>query len=451
MAYPSIAEINLGLMTSVIAEENIATPLLLAVHRNTHERVTEYNDPSSVAEDFSTDSFVYRSATGFFSQSPRPSSIKIGRIEADVSLAVDGVVQGGTDYGVQISVNRSTTDTVTVVASTEDTQEDIVDNLVTALNARYSVNITASKEGTGVNAVLVISPVLASDSFVIKQSIGMAETVFATESSVQAYEACKDEDEDFYFVASQLKNEVEVMPLVSAVNADKRFFAISLYEPASFTPLTDSPTDLAGKLRNLNYDNVFTFVHQTATEFASELSVIGRFATREPGTADWYAKVIAGIGATLSPATGKRITSTQQNYLNARNANAIVTEGGQDVFKMGKTSSGQSIDIVWFRDFYAGKLKGGYQSWRINNEKIPYDQAGIDSAESVFKSVTDRYVSTPQRPHAVQSYETRFPRREDVSFNDVASGVLRAQATIYLSGSILTVILDGTLTFDAGF
>ena len=275
-------------------------------------------------------------------------------------------------------------------------------------------------------------------------------TLTTTETAVDAKVACLEEDEQFYFVTSEYRDQTNVLALAANVEADTRLYFVALADQNILTALVDSPADSFGLLKNSSYERTHGLFSDEATTSYPELAEIGKFTTTEVGTIDWYAKSI-GVSASKNPATGKNLSSTHQNYLISRNASAIVPEGGVNILKMGYTFSGHKIGEIHFRDFYASRLKEGFQSWRINKNKIPYDQTGIDSAESVFRSVTERYVSTQDRPHAIQSYVTNFPRREDVSFNDIANNVLNASATIYLTGSIFTVVLDGVLTYDAEF
>lgn len=450
MAFPSIATVNISLLTTAVSTANFGTPLFLSVNRKFVERVREYSSLTEVANDFAITEAPYKAAAQFFGQTPKPATFKVGRIAADAELAPISAVDG-TDYGFYVAVNSNTVNLISYTAQPAEDQEDIIDELVAAFNITYDGMATATKVGTGATATLTIEPDTVNDNFVLGDMVNMTYTLASTETPSAALAACDTEDNNFYFVTSQYRSETEVLALAASVSASERMYFVGLAEQGALTPLTDSPTDIGGKLEGFGYDRVVGLFHESAATDYPELGYIGRFCTSEPGTIDWYAKTISGLGASKDPSTGKFLSGTLQNYILERSMNAIVKEGGVAVVKMGKTFSGQNIDTVWFRDFYAARLREGYQSWRINNNKIPYDQNGIDSAENVFRTVTERYVSTRERPHAIMSYRPHFPRRENVAFNDIANGVLKAAATVYLTGSILTVVLDGVLTFDAEF
>src|SRR5690606_28226794 len=142
----------------------------------------------------------------------------------------------------------------------------------------------------------------------------------------------------------------------------------------------------------LGYERSSGIYHQDAENYP-ELGMIARFAIYEPGTMDYYAKTLPGFGVARNSDTGAILTSSEQAALVSRNVNSIVNEGGQAVFKMGYSFSGNQLLEIVFRDFYAARLTEAFQNWRINKKRIPYNQKGIDSAESVFLGVTERYKS----------------------------------------------------------
>lgn len=451
MAFPNIATVNLTLLTSAVASANFGTPMFITTHRNFIERVREYNSADDVLEDFGVSSAAYKAAQAFFSPTPKPSAFKVGRQAADVSLAISGAVAEDDVFGLYISSGTNTTALVSYTAVDGDDVEEVVDELVASLDSLFGSTLTITKVGTGGASTIRIVPDAVLNNFAIGELVNLTMTLTASETIVEAKAAITEEDSDYYFTTSQYRDSTNVLALANAVEAEERMYFVASGESASLGVLPDSPTDVLGLLKAENLSRTATLFHHTAASGEyPELSYIGRFCTYEPGTIDWYAKNL-GISVSLNPLTGTRVSSTQQNNLQARNASAVVLEGGQPIIKMGYVVDGEKIDNIRFRDFYAARLREAYQNWRINSNKIPFDQIGIDSAESVFRSVSERYVSTPDRPHAITSYVTNFPRREDVSFADVSAGTLRAQATVYLTGSIFTVVLDGVLTYDAEF
>lgn len=451
MAFPNIATVNLTLLTSAVSSANFGTPLFITLHRNYVERVREYNSAEDVLEDFPDTSAAYKAAQAFFSPTPKPAALKIGRQAGNVVLTPSATVALDTVFGVYLSVGNNTTVLTSYTADADDDVEDVVDALVASLNGLYGASLTVTKVGSGLSSTISIVPDSDSINFTVGDLVNLTSAITSSESIVEAKAAITEEDPDYYFVTSQYRDSTNVLAISGAVETEERMYFVASGEVGSLAVLPDTPTDVLGLLVVENGERTATLFHHTAaTGEYPELAFIGRFATYEPGTVDWYAKNL-GIPLSLNPTTGTRISSTQQNNLIARKASAIVLEGGQPIVKMGYVTTGEKIDNIRFRDFYAARLREGFQNWRINAKKIPYDQIGIDSAEGVFRSVSERYVSTTERPHAIQSYVTNFPRRETVSFSDVSAGILRAQATVYLTGSIFTVILDGVLTYDAEF
>lgn len=449
MAYLPIATVNLTLLTVAVRSANFGTPIFYTVTKAFTERVREYTSAPDVATDLGTASNAYRAALSFFGQSPQPSLFKVGRIAANATIT-PAVVEEGLTYSFNIGVNTSTTNSISHLALEDETAEEVVDAWVAAVNAQYDGQITATKNGTGSAAAMTITPDTAQYDYIIGETINASVDYTASESVLDAHEAAKGEDGDFYFVTSESKLQADVLALAAAVNAEDRMYFVSLGDADILTPLTDVSTDTAAQLSEFNYDKVSWNFSQLPNNY-TELGIIGRFCTYEPGTADWYAKQIAGYPVSRDPVSGWKLNNTQKTYIQQRAGNYVETEGGIDVYKKGVTTSGQQIGIVWFRDFYKARLVEGIQNWRINRVKVPYDQPGIDAAENVVRQVTEQYVSTAERPHAVQRFVTRFPRRQDVSFANLAAGHLQGSITIYLTGSIFTVELDGLLTYETDF
>lgn len=450
MAYPAIATVNLTLLTTVVSQANFGTPLFLTVHKAYNERVRSYQNVEDVAQDIGVGTPAHLAAQSYFGQSPKPATFKVGRIAANAIFGLENVEVGAT-YTVGLAVNGNVTLPITYVAITDDTAEDVVDALVTQVNIAYEDQLTASRIGTGGASQLSIVPDSSEFNYVIGDLENLFPTFTTTESVVQARQSASDEDSDFAFVTSEYKTQSEIVSLSSDTQATERLFAFSSFDPLVLTPLLTSSTDTPAVIHNLGNDRTFwVFGDNLASEYP-ELGVIGRFSTYEPGTVDWYAKVIAGAGISRNPLTGKALTSTEQDYVRARDGNAFVSEGGIVIFKDGITITKQTIDNSRFRDFLSARLREGITNWRINKLKVPYTQACIDSAQSVVDAILQNYVSTPDRVHAIQRYTLLFPRRNRVSRANLVNGLLEASGTIYLAGSILNVIFDGVITFDADF
>lgn len=448
MAYPDIATINISLDTLAASAATFGTPTFLAAHKAFIEVVRSYGSLEEVVEDFDENSSVYRAARSFFSPTPKPQEFKVGRVKADALFSIGDVAEN-VDFSIGLGVNENATAPVTYTAQAGDDAEAVVDALIIAIDALYSSELTTTKIGSGNTAQLSISPVSGND-FVLGTMLNVTVALTATETAVEAKNNVAAVDPEFFWVTSEFKDQTNVLALAADTEAEERIYAVSLADTDSLEALLDPTTDTSGLLKDAGYQRTFGVFHQDADDFP-ELAIIARFTYDEPGTIDWYAKTIPGFGVSRNPDTGSALTTTELTALSDRNVNYIVSEGGLAIFKKGITFSGNTLMEVVFRDFYAARLREGFQTWRINKKRIPYTQRGIDSAENVFRSITERYVSTEDRPHAIEDYVPKFPTIDEVSFSDKSAGILTASADIYMAGAIFSVVMNGTLTYNNSF
>src|SRR5690349_21573927 len=93
MALSEIVSVSIQAGTVNPARVGFGVPLILAYHTEwTGTEVRTYTSFSGVAEDFDSFSMPYLMAAAIFSQNPRPSKIKIGRLPApssDHTLVLD--------------------------------------------------------------------------------------------------------------------------------------------------------------------------------------------------------------------------------------------------------------------------------------------------------------------------------------------------------------------------
>lgn len=93
-----IIEINITRQTQGVSRAGFGVPLFLGTNAVFSERVRAYSSLSGVEEDFATTDDEYIAASKFFSQSPRPNIIKIGKQDLTATETLTEALNAVQDY-----------------------------------------------------------------------------------------------------------------------------------------------------------------------------------------------------------------------------------------------------------------------------------------------------------------------------------------------------------------
>lgn len=458
MALQDIAIVNISLETATVSRAGFGTPLFIGAHRWFDERVRTYADITEVEEDIPEGSIEHVAASAFFSQSPAPTEIMIGRRTANIILDPDAPSEYD-EFTVSVTFDNGTssqTVNASYVAGPADDQEDVVDGLIADIEngGIVGTGVAATKVGSGATATLKIAPAVAGTNFSIaniSDNLTLSVTD-VTETASAVLSAIEAVDNDFYAVTAHDHTSTFVLAMAAAIETRSKIYGVSGQSADYIEAVEEPATDLFGQLKDLQYFRTFTLFHHDADTTFPECAFIGKCLPSDPGTITWANKRLAGVDVSQDPDTDLNLSTTQKNNLADRNANFIESAGGFAITREGKVVSGEWIDIIQSRDLLIARITEAYQNKLINTGKIPYTDSGINSMRSVLISVLSRYVSTKTQPNILQEtnpFTTNFPRAKDVSFGDKAARVLNASFVGFLAGAIHVVSITGKLTIEA--
>lgn len=117
-----IVNVQIALQTAGISEQGFNTALILTPEFTTAARVLTYNNVDQLLDDGATTTDqVYRAATDYFSQIPRPANIKIGQIVAGESVtdALAAINNADADWYGLAAVTRNQQDVIDIAEWTE--------------------------------------------------------------------------------------------------------------------------------------------------------------------------------------------------------------------------------------------------------------------------------------------------------------------------------------------
>ena len=177
---------------------------------------------------------------------------------------------------------------------------------------------------------------------------------------------------------------------------------------------------------------------------------MSRCFTAVPGSETWANKRLAGVN--IDP-----LTETQFIVLRNKNVNTFERFRNLSLTQTGKVSAGEWIDVIRFRDWLAEEIKVNVLNVLVNNEKVPYTDAGIAVIEGAIRqslrqgqvNVGIAPVEYDEEGNKNLGYTVEVPLASNISPNQKASRILTdVKFTARLSGAIHVVEIRGSLTYE---
>lgn len=378
---------------------------------DTTERYRSYGTLASVAADFGTGAEEYKAANRWFSQSPQPTNLLIGRF---VNTASKGGLRCGTLSAAQQLITTWQAITTGQLRIVKDGGAPVN---VSAINFAAAANMNAVaaaiQAGTGFPAGVTVlwnsvynrfeleSATLGATSaigFLAATGAGVDITAMmlgqqgqggylyaglAAETAVAAAALFDDMiGQQFYGLAyaglvpganagADTTALLAVAAYVEGANA-KHLLAITTQEAGSISAV--STTDIGYQLKQLAYKRTLTQYSSSAPYAA--LSALARILT-----VDYEGSQTAiTLKFKLEPGiVAETLTQTQANAVEAKNVNVFVNyNNGTAILEQGVMASGDFVDTITFVDWLAVTIQRDL--WNLlysSNTKIPQTDQGM--------------------------------------------------------------------------
>lgn len=419
------------------ARAGFGVPLFMDYHTAwADDEVRSYTGFAGVSADFASHTLPYKWAAAVFAQSPRPAKIKIGRMAAPATGHV--TVLDFADLVTGTSIAGSITSPLGVVTPIAITWTT---NLATTL----ALLETAIEAVTGIASATVVSSAVT-----VLGNVGAGQFHFSFSTAGchirdttadwdydDALTAAVLRDADFYAVTVGCNSPKNMDKVARWALANDRiaFFAPQYTKPAQFVSGEFSAgADYTALLANDAAVGLFTTNPRTA--FA-EAAWLGGMLPRDPGSATWKFKRLAGVGADAYTATHKtQIEAVKGNHYTVTNAIGFTSKG--------TTFGGEWIDVVIGLAWLEARLAERILALFLNNPKIAYTDAGLalivaevraQLKEAVDRDVLDASWTVTVTPVAQQATADRAAR--------IVRGV---EFQARLAGAVHEVDLTGTVT-----
>lgn len=452
MAYTPIVNVDITLNTSGSTREGFGLPLFLSAHDVFEERVRGYTSISEVSEDFDSTSAVYLAAQALWSQTPKVSQFYVGRRNLQYSVMVTSLGAVGDTYNMTVVTNNGAIGTYKVTGTAESTAQGILQELKGYIegDAAVSPTVSVSLSGEGSSAAILITPKDEDNDFVRVSISGSTLTMSTTaaDTAEQAIKRVEDYNNDWYFIATDERNETFVKAMSDAIQARTKIFftATAATDVLNGTNIS-SATDIGAYLSTKGATRTVLVWHDEAASTYPEVAYIAYGAPYDAGSIAWGNAILSGVDYSRQPSNDRPLNSTQKAALEARSVNYVDYEGGNSIMRSGKTVGGEWIDIIRGRDWLESDLKGSLRDLLINQKggKITYDDRGITRIRQVIESSLQRGINR----EFLSSYTVTMPKSADVDVADKRSRILKGvKFTGILAGAILSVNLQGTLSYE---
>jgi len=436
MALSEIVNVSIQAGTVSPARRGFGVPLILMYHTAwATDEIRTYTTFTGVAADFASTSPVYKAAAALFAQSPRPPSIKVGRLAAPATphtyrIDLADMASGATVSGAVVSPDG--TSTAISVAWNTDVGTTAGD-LATALAAISGLGATAGADY--VDADADVNGVIFYYEFT-------TEGVHVRDRTADwGYDTRLDTlvtiDGDFY---------VPIVECVSPVNMDKiARWALANDRLAAFGPQYTKPSQFQSSEFTLGADYTALlandqafglFTKQPRSAFI-EAAWLGDMLPRDPGSATWAFKDLEGVGADVW-------TSTQRTTIESAGGNHYATEARVGITRPGKAFGGEFLDVVRGLHWLEARIQERIFAAMISNPKIPYTDEGfqilVNEVEGQLQEAEDRTVLD-------SGWSVTITAALDQATADRTARAVRGlEFSARLAGAVHTVNVAGTVT-----
>lgn len=391
-----VVNVAVNLAAKAAGKRNFGTLMILGDSDiiDAEERIRDYTAAEDVAADFGANSPEYRAAKTFYSQSPTPLNVKIGRWLATSSKGLlKGRILGTAEQALSKFTAISTGSLVIKVDGTDQTANNI--NLSTALNLNnvasllqtaFTGKLTVKWDGTRFVFTSLTSgtssTVTTIDKGSLAQVLGLGEGTKSVagaqqESLADCIALMLDKGRSWYclhLATTQALTDDDFIAVAGSIESasDAHLFGLTITK-TNVLDGTDSE-DLGSKLKGKGYNRTFA-VYSSDNKHA-DCSVFGRFATIN------YEGVNTTITAKFKQCpdvTPEELTTSQANTLEAKHVNVFVTyDNDTAILQEGVMCGGNFIDEMTGLDWLQDKVQTAvYNVLYTSTTKIPQTDSGI--------------------------------------------------------------------------
>jgi len=436
MALEDLAQVVISTEGPALTQVGFGTLACAAYHTKNTDFSRTYTALSQVTGDgFATYDAAYRMVQRAFQQNPRPTSVKVIRLQTPCTQHVKFTPVSATNntiYGYTVNYKGVSYD-VTYTSDGTATVAEIVTGLATAfeaLDAAISGHATAAASDTNTRSSITADT--AGDIFYFSNWTKNLkfEDVTADPGIAADLDAIRAVDNDWYGLAIDQNANLVIQAAAGWAEAQT---VLAAFNTADSDAFDDTKTnDVGFQLKNISIGrSMVAFDLDTTAGYMGVAMLAERFP-KDPGA--------AGAGGTFAFKTlvgvsGDALTPTQQTNLRNKNYVTYITTAGRNHTLDGKVAGGEFADVVRGLDWYRIRSEERIAALLLNNDKIPFTDRGISQVYGELRA--QQLTAEDVELFRPGSTTLVAPKASDVAPNDRAARKLTGfQGSATLAGAI---------------
>lgn len=373
---------------------------------DTDERIRLYSSISDIATDFGISSREYLAAQAFFSQSPQPTQVYIGRwaksatagrlrgrtlssAEQDISLFT--AITTGT---LSLTIDGASKSMASIDLSAETNLNGVASQISSALGVSGSCAwtgerfvITSATTGTS-------STVATTDTGTMSSLMGFAGSAtsvagVAAESLASAITALLDYDTWYMVCVAPDASDDSIVEAAGLIEAASPSRMIGFTTQNSTEIDSTASSTLGSRLKGLGYNR--TILVYSSDSPVAAASVFGRMATinfeGSNTTLTLKFKQLPGV-------TAENLRSSQAEALKSHNVNAFCAyQNDTSILQEGITSGGWFIDETHGLDWLQNRVETDLWNLLYTSKKVGQDESGATAIVSCVNKSLEQGVT----------------------------------------------------------
>lgn len=390
------------------------------------ERIRSYKNLDDVTADWSANSEVVAAATAYFSQQPKPTSLKVStRYSTDQAAQLRGgavadnaanlaLFNAITDGSFTISIDGAAQDITGLNFSADTDLSEVADAIQAALQVvalggftaatcthdgtRFFINSGSTGITSTVSFLTAVSPTTGTDIsslLQMRQGEGTKTDGIAAETITASLNAIQNIDSDWYglLFTKEVRDGIQINgeDAVEAA-ADWCETRVKVFgNTSNDLDVLDSVTtnDIASVLAAKNLRRTMTVYSSYPNQYPSA-SILGRAFTvnfsQPNSTLTLKFKQMPGI-------TVEQLTQSQKAVSGSKLANALIEVGANDMFVESFMASGVFFDEVHGVDWLQNAIETNVFGYLLTRTtKVSYTNKGVAAIEQQVISALDEAV-----------------------------------------------------------